>query len=116
MGTASQIPDTKTMKSFILAAVSLAIMALCSSASAASVFEGTGKDRQELGELGEFCTSCSDDSTGCDSDEYCVHLNNMMQPGCCRAQEKRSGLLLRHLQHRLPQRHRFLGLRHHVRG
>ena len=37
--------------------------------------------------MGEFCTSCSDDSTGCDSDEYCVHLNNMVQPGCCRAKQ-----------------------------
>ena len=41
------------------------------------------EDRQSL----EICTSCSDDSTGCDSDEYCVHLNNMVQPGCCRAKQ-----------------------------
>merc|ERR1719328_849452 len=38
-----------------------------------------------------LCTPCTGTSTGCSSTQYCVNVNNMVTPGCCREKQAAGG-------------------------
>ena len=38
-----------------------------------------------------FCTQCTGDGSGCSDTQYCLHLNMMVTPGCCRDKQASGG-------------------------
>merc|ERR1719367_1077946 len=80
------------MNSTQLATVLLAIAAMVSSVSGLGGNLGGGGlglgDNNRL-----FCTQCTDSNsaTVCSSTQYCLHLNGLFMPGCCRDKQAAGG-------------------------